>query len=414
MHELNHSGGGAAVAVRAVPEREGILSALAVGLLARVAFITLYFHWATVPLSSDDASYVQIARTVVATGRLGTHHFPVGYPLFIASFLKLGDTTAFPLIRMCQVLFGLVTIVMVARIAGALYGRRAGLLGGWITALYPPLVWMAGRIMSETLFIALLMLSLEQFVRADREGSRGRTVLAGIIFAVASMVRSNLVLMLAFVPLWLLLRPRADLRTRLGTTTVTMAATVAVLMLPAVYFLRTKGEFLPFATNAGQTFYGANNPYADGGWVQVEWHPELLQSIPPEVRRSPAAYSKAQQALGIKWIREHPGAFLHLLPKKFANAWIPGMQTSETTTASPTASLVLMVVFGPLILAAIAGRILVRPAQRDGLLLAVLATYTVMSLVFYGNPRIGLFCAPVLIVYASSLITVSRFAGRVP
>jgi hypothetical protein len=25
-----------------------------------------------------------------------------------------------------------------------------------------------------------------------------------------------------------------------------------------------------------------------------------------------------------------------------------------------------------------------------------------MSLVFYGNPRIGLFCAPILIIYASS------------
>ncbi len=133
---------------------------------------------------------------------------------------------------------------------------------------------------------------------------------------------------------------------------------------------------------------------------------------PPEVRRSPAAYSKAQQALGVKWIREHPGAFLRLLPKKFANAWIPRMQTSETTTPPRTASLVLMMVFGPLILAAIGGRILVRPAQRDGLLLAVLATYTVMSLAFYGNPRIGLFCTPVLIVYASSLIAAPRFGGR--
>jgi hypothetical protein len=36
-----------------------------------------------------------------------------------------------------------------------------------------------------------------------------------------------------------------------------------------------------------------------------------------------------------------------------------------------------------------------------------------MSLVFYGNPRIGLFCAPILIVYASSVLaSLEAFARR--
>jgi hypothetical protein len=69
---------------------------------------------------------------------------------------------------------------------------------------------------------------------------------------------------------------------------------------------------------------------------------------------------------------------------------------------------VLGLCFGVVVLAAIVGRLRVKPAERDGLLLAILATYTAMSLIFYGNPRIGLFCSPSLIVYASSIILIRQ------
>jgi 4-amino-4-deoxy-L-arabinose transferase-like glycosyltransferase len=294
------------------------------------------------------------------------------------------------------------TIVTVSKIAERLYGRRAGLLAAWMTALYPPLIFMNGRVMSETLFIALLTFSLYRFLLSDRSERVADGVVAGGLFAVSALVRSNLLVMFPLLPLWQLLRPKLALNKRLLTAIATTAVAGAIVLLPGLYFLSVKGEFLPSATNAGQTFYGANNPLADGGWVQMEDHQEYLRSIPPEVRKKASAYSKAQFKLGFDWIRENPGAFLLLLPKKFGNAWVPGFQSSETTTSSKLAGLILIAVTAPLLLAAIAGRIKNQPSERDGLLLAVLATYTVMSLAFYGNPRIGLFCSPILIIYASS------------
>jgi 4-amino-4-deoxy-L-arabinose transferase-like glycosyltransferase len=389
--------------IMALFEWHGVMVAVLVGLVARVALTTVIHHWFAVPLTSDDATYVRFATAMVETGRLATHHFPVGYPLFLAPFLLLGSV-AFPAIRIAHVLLGLVTIVLVSRIARRLYGERAGVVAAWLTAVYPPLVFMTGRIMSETLFIALLMGSLHEFLVCDGDPKAKRSALAGALFGLASLVRSNVVGMLAFVPIWQFLRPGTSLRVRWVTATASVLVACSILVLPGLYFLATKGEFIPFATNAGQTFYGANNPLADGGWLEVEEHQELLASIPPEVRRSPVAYNKAERQLGVKWIRENPGKFLGLLPKKLGNAWIPGFQTSETTSRSKVAAVVLEVSLGLLILCAIAGRILERPAQRDGVLWSVLATYTVMSLAFYGNPRIGLFCAPVLIVYAAAFV----------
>ena len=384
-------------------ERHGLALALLMGLVCRVVMTTVVHGWDALPLTQDDAIYIGITKALVDTGRLDTHHFPVGYPLFLAPFLMLGSSAP-PAIRSAHVLLGLLTIVLVSRIAAMLYGDRVGVVAGWLTSVYPPLVFMTGRIMSETLFTAILMASIYQFLLSDRDQSVKQSAIASALFGLASLVRSNLISMLAFVPLWNLTQRGASLRFRLVNTAVCATIMVAILMLPGFYFLWSKGEFIPFATNAGQTFYGANNPLANGGWVQVEDHPELLASIPLEARRSPTAYSKIQQQLAVKWIRENPGAFLSLLPKKFGNAWIPGFQTSEMTSHSKVAALVLAVCSAMLLLSAIAGRLSVRPAQRDGILLSVLVTYTVMSLVFYGNPRIGLFCAPVLIVYAAAWV----------
>jgi 4-amino-4-deoxy-L-arabinose transferase-like glycosyltransferase len=383
-------------------ERRGVTLAVLVGLALRVILTTVIHHWDAVPSSGDDLVYKGIAKALVETGRLDTH-FPVGFPLFLAPFLTLGSS-AFSAIRAAHVLLGLLTIILVSRIAAVLYGNRAGVIAGLLASVYPPLIYMTGRIMSETLFITILMASIYQFLLADRDQSIKRNALASALFGLALLVRSNLILMIPFVPLWILMQLGASLRTRLVNGAVCAIVIVTIFMLPGIYFLASKGEFIPFATNGGQTFYGANNPLADGGWVQVEDHPELLASIPPEVRQSAAAYSKAQQELGLKWIRENPGAFLSLLPKKFTNAWIPGLQSSETTSQSTLAAVVLVMSYALLLVFAIAGRILVKPARRDGILLSVLVTYTVMSLVFYGNPRIGLFCAPILVVYTAGLV----------
>jgi 4-amino-4-deoxy-L-arabinose transferase-like glycosyltransferase len=386
----------------ALLERGGLRAPVAVGFLARIALTTALYRWTTEPVWGDDVGYIRSARYLLEHGQLENHHFPVGYSLFVACWLGL--TGSFAVIRLAHVLLGSLTIAVVGKLAGELYGSRAGLAAAWLTALYPPLIFMTGRIMSETLFITLLMLSIQQFLAGDRTGSLKHSLYGAAYFAVGSVVRSNLMVMLPFIPLWHLLKPGATWRTRLRNAVATGAVAGVIVLLPGLYFLQTQGRFIPSATNAGQTFYGANNPLADGGWVEMENHQELLASIPPEVRKDRVLYNKAQFQLGVEWVKQNPGAFVGLLPKKFGNAWIPGFQSSETTSSSKFAALVLILVNVPLLLAALAGRVTQRPLRRDGLLLAVLATYTLMSLAFYGNPRIGLFVSPLLIVYASSLV----------
>jgi hypothetical protein len=395
----------------------GLTWALVLGLIARVAIISTVFGWDAVPFTSDDATYVSFAKKLLHYGYVDTH-FPLGYTLFLALFLSLSlGKTAFVAIRVVHVLIGLATIVAVQRLTRALYGERAALIAAFLTALYPPLVYMTGRIMSETLFIALLMFSLLALVRADAREDVRLSTLGAALFALGSTVRSNLLLMVPFIPLWLVAK-QVGSRSRWLAATAGSIAMLVILVAPGFFHLYTRGEFVPMASNGGQTLYGANNPLAEGGWIEVNNYPELLASIPSEVRLSPRRFDKAQRELALAWIRQNPSTFVRLLPKKFGNAWIPGFQHSELMERSRLASLVLILASGIVTLAALLGRLLVKPGARDGLLLAVLGTYTALSLLIYGNPRIGLFCAPTLIVYSAALggwlwsrIAPARFQG---
>lgn len=387
--------------------RYGVAAALVVGLMARVLLTSVLVPWGEIPIRWDDASYAKYALETLQLGRLDTHHFPVGYPLFVALCLKLGGGS-FAAVRVANVIAGTLTIWLVAKVTTSCFGRAAGTISACLTAIYPPLVFMTSRVMSESIFIALLVASIYWLIQSTRDASVPKGILGGALFALASLFRSNLLVMLPFIPLWQLWPARRDwsrLSKRLSVGVSTVAVAGFILALPGLYFLQTKGEFIPLATNAGQTFYGANNPLADGGWVQVEDHPELLNSIPADVKKSPQAYSKAQNALAVQWIRNNPGRFVGLLPRKFANAWIPGFQKSVTTSSSRAAAVILPLAFGFVLVLAILGRIRTRPSAPDGVLLAIPVAYTVMSLLFYGNPRIGLFCAPVLIIYASACLS---------
>ena len=150
-------------------------------------------------------------------------------------------------------------------------------------------------------------------------------------------------------------------------------------MLPGTYFLASKGEFIPFATNGGQDVLRCEQP-ARRRWVGAGRRSPRAAGVDP-VRGAPLARRLQQSpaAFGFEMDPRKSRAFLSLLPKKFANAWIPGLQSSERTSQSRLAALVLVVSYALLLLCAIAGRVLVKPARRDGIPLSVPVTYTVMS-----------------------------------
>ncbi|MFA9273126.1 MAG: glycosyltransferase family 39 protein, partial [Baekduiaceae bacterium] len=94
---------------------------------------------------------------------------------------------------------GTVTVVLVALLARRLAGDRAGLLAGGIAAVYPNLFMPDGTLMSETLYLALLLgalLAAHAYLGADPSdvrGARRRLAAVGALVALAALTRAEAV-----------------------------------------------------------------------------------------------------------------------------------------------------------------------------------------------------------------------------
>ena len=129
--------------------------------VAAAALLTkfLYFHF-TVPdyLFPDSFTYLAPARTLLAglgfvgaTGLAETLRTP-GYPLFLAAF-----GTHVMAVIIAQHLINVAIAVAVYLTAGRRLGRFAGITAALLIAIDTPTIHYANKILSETLFTAVLL-----------------------------------------------------------------------------------------------------------------------------------------------------------------------------------------------------------------------------------------------------------------
>jgi hypothetical protein len=202
----------------------GLGLALALGLALRLA---LWGHLPRTGWISDEGEYFSAASWLAAGRNFGWYlgylwtRAPL-YPLFVAAHLRLFGETPTPVFA-SQMVLSLLNVVLVYALARCLVpaNRQAATLAAVLMALYFPFAIYPQALLSETLFIALLLgafLALAYAVTtADRRptanaGKRLRhgawLVVAGGLMGLATLTRSITLAFLPVVALWLLLQPR--------------------------------------------------------------------------------------------------------------------------------------------------------------------------------------------------------------
>ncbi|MGA3080090.1 MAG: glycosyltransferase family 39 protein [Terracidiphilus sp.] len=141
--------------------------------------------------SGDTASYLEPGRNLLFFGRFYTGMFPEidrtpGYPLFLAIVSLPGAAIA----ALAQVILSVFTVVLVWRLARAVFEEdRIALTAAWLFAFEPLSIIYSVRLLPETLFLALLLLSLERLA-VFLSGRRLRALAAaGLWLAAATFVR---------------------------------------------------------------------------------------------------------------------------------------------------------------------------------------------------------------------------------
>lgn len=257
-------------------------------------------------LQVNAARYDAWARMILA-GQAPPAPYEQGpaYPYFLSFLYAFGGEGAWS-VAVVQCLAATATAVLLYWIAGRLGGRIAGLATGLLAAAYGPFIYFTADVLPATLFVAACAAAMAAaVVPHDRRWS-----LAGGLWAVAYLFRSNTVLALPFAVLhaWSVGGREAALRLFAPFAGVALALFVVNVALG--------GEPVWSTTGGGVNLWLGNNPTSDG--VSPFFGPDQ-RAVDEAVRAEAATAAQADRAFTARvlafWAGE-PGTALQLAIKK--------------------------------------------------------------------------------------------------
>ena len=347
-----------------------------------------------------------------------TAYYPPGYPLALAAVvwavgLLPGEVSTFGVAVGLNVVLSVATIGLVFVLGRRLAGDRAGLVAAGVWALWPNLVFHSGIVLTETLFLFLLVLLLIVLLgdpAAARAPGRARLVTIGVLFGATLLVRpvSGVI-----APVFLVLWWGNGVRAALWRLALVGVATVAVLVPWSIRSTVAMDEPVALSLNFGDNLCLGHNPGATGGYMDLGAHcytAEGMQRPEAETRRQRENIDRA-----VTYIREHPGETLRRTPSKLRITLQndhDGLDVAEDFGAAPLVSdgarralevladaFYLVVAVG----AGAGGVVLLRrpdPARR-GLFLVVAGVAQLLSpLATFGDARFKMPLYPTLAVCA--------------
>lgn len=203
--------------------------------------------------------------------------------------------------RALGVVIGVATVVLVGLLGGQLFNRRVGLIAMAIAAVYVPWITLGGALMSEPLFVALMLGALVL-------ASKRLAAAAGVVAGLAVLTRANGLILLA--PLALMVwAPRRSL----GPPAVLVGA---ALLVVAPWTIRNAIElraFVPVTTQLGTALAGTYNDQArtdpddPGSWRSLRRVPEYHPLTQPWRMTPEVVLERRLRAASLHYIREHPG-----------------------------------------------------------------------------------------------------------
>ncbi len=185
------------------------------------------------------------------------------YPYFLAGIYRLTHESQAAVV-LCQLLLDALSCALVFALAARLLPRRKALLCAGLYCVYPFSAYYVARLMPETLFTAVLLLSVTLWLRIQTSPGTLRCMLAGVLLGLLALCRP---VMLAFplvvaVHLFFTWGGRTpSVRWKIVLLILCTAATIS----PWTYRnYALTGRFIPVTTGGGWNLWVGNYVPADG------------------------------------------------------------------------------------------------------------------------------------------------------
>jgi 4-amino-4-deoxy-L-arabinose transferase-like glycosyltransferase len=406
---------------------------LVIVLVAAALRLAWVLYAARDPRGLHDPSLYEVYAARIADGHgytaadgQATTYYPVGYVGALGAVVWLVRLVPFadnvPLTAgLFNLVLGVGTVALTFEIGRRLFDNRVGLVSAAVVALWPNLIFHTAVILTETLFIFLVMAAVLLLVAlpagARRIGWR-RLAAFGALLGLSALVRP---ISLAFLPVLVLVLAlaRAGWRTTIAAVGVAAVAVVVVLMPWTLRNVHETGSFVAISTNLGDNLCMSRHAGADGAFQADEAC--IVRTRTSTLAEREIEVNDTNTRRAVRFVRDHPASEIKLVFLRAyhtvkndhdglaasesygTNRFIPSVLRRALEVVADSfffVALVLSVLAAP----AFVGR---RRPWRLFFLLAGLAI-AVQPLIFFGDPRFHVPALPFMAVLAAVTLTRAR------
>lgn len=424
-------------AARRVPRAVWLALAVAFGL--RVVLVALTWH---TQVTFDPADFSRTAASIAhghgypATNRApggGPSAFrPPGYPFLLAGVYAVAGHTAPAIGRLVGGFLGTLAVGLMGLISLRLWGRRVALVALWIGAIAPPLVVLSTALISEALFVPIVLGAT--LTALEARGSDGRhryswAVATGVLLGLSALTRTNgLIMLLPFALAFVPGRPR---RPRGWTPAGVMVAAACLTIAPwTIRNALVFHQFIPISDESGYTLAGTYNQTSraahrfPAAWTEAEHgaspeYARILRRARVERWNEPT-YGSHLQAQALHEIGQHPTYLLKVAYwnaiRMFLIAEIRLARNNLHDTDIPLAPALLLMNSAPLLEVLALGGLLTRGFRRAPLWFWLVPLSLLTTLFVSGFIRFRAPIDPFLVMLSALLLVDVRdqFARRPP
>jgi 4-amino-4-deoxy-L-arabinose transferase-like glycosyltransferase len=372
-----------------------------------------YYQATALSLARGDGYSVTFTEHGFFPSGDATAFWPPGYSLFLApTFALLGDRLWAAWVM--NSVAGALTVVPIYLIGRRLFGEAAGIGSAAIASLLPSFVFWTPVLMSETLFTFLFACALAAIFYGFGQG-RARPfaiVAVGFLIGLAALVRGQALILVPMAAAWWILDGNLAKRALAATGAATLLA-LGVLAPWAIRNAIVMDSPIVLSANFGYNLRIGHAPYSTGGYLV----PQDLWDAEPSItfQDREVVFNNLGTRRALRYVAAQPRQEITLTGHKIVRLWRPdsdSLHWATTFGATPLPShawepLRLLLDVTYLAVLALAGAALLRVRElRRALTFAMLliAGWTALHVLFFGEPRYHLPLLVVLIPMAASTL----------
>ncbi len=174
---------------------KGLLLIILLAFIIRMGFFISLKPWNNevinnMILVSDASGYHQLALSVLykkSFEDFDAYRTP-GYPVFVALIYSISSGSVWFVI-IIQILLNLISVVLVYKIAAAIFPRKIALLSAFLFAIDISQALYTVELMTDSLFVFLFLVSVYYLCKSIKEDNLSSICLSALFFGIATLVR---------------------------------------------------------------------------------------------------------------------------------------------------------------------------------------------------------------------------------